>query len=320
LKALFEWACSAIVLKEELVGKLAALSGVLEALRCNNRKRLITINASKRQMACEDFIDFYQAIPVTILTAVSIFGIFYIYAMQQRDDEQKNIKVSVDKFKESLSQFSDIKYKVSYLLIPKERRKKPQETSNYREILNVSKEELNEIELQLIYKYNKFDKMNTINDPLYKHVLSEFERLQESIYDKFLYVADGFHEKKYSKMGLIEVESWLQKFIPFAMEIDGIKTGIPFHNKLLDIFLANHSDYNRRLHDDEINLLKAFYGEFFKKFDTIRKESLEIEDMLYSYYENKFNSILSSHSSRMCIYIMILNLFLFGLLIPIYMI
>jgi hypothetical protein len=30
----FEWAHSAIVLKEELEGKLAALSGVLVALRC----------------------------------------------------------------------------------------------------------------------------------------------------------------------------------------------------------------------------------------------------------------------------------------------
>jgi hypothetical protein len=32
--AVFEWARSAIVLKEELVGKLAALHGVLEAVRC----------------------------------------------------------------------------------------------------------------------------------------------------------------------------------------------------------------------------------------------------------------------------------------------
>jgi hypothetical protein len=34
IMAVFEWARSAIVLKEELEGKLAALSGVLEALRC----------------------------------------------------------------------------------------------------------------------------------------------------------------------------------------------------------------------------------------------------------------------------------------------
>jgi hypothetical protein len=34
IMALFEWARSAIILKEELEGKLAALSGVLEALRC----------------------------------------------------------------------------------------------------------------------------------------------------------------------------------------------------------------------------------------------------------------------------------------------
>ena len=34
IMALFEWARSAIVLKEELEARLAALSGVLEALRC----------------------------------------------------------------------------------------------------------------------------------------------------------------------------------------------------------------------------------------------------------------------------------------------
>jgi hypothetical protein len=34
IMAVFEWARSAIVLKEELEGKLVALSGVLEALRC----------------------------------------------------------------------------------------------------------------------------------------------------------------------------------------------------------------------------------------------------------------------------------------------
>lgn len=34
IMAVFEWARSAIILKEELEGKLAALSGVLEALRC----------------------------------------------------------------------------------------------------------------------------------------------------------------------------------------------------------------------------------------------------------------------------------------------
>ncbi len=275
-------------------------------------------------MACEDFLYFYQALPVTILTAISIFGVFYIYAMQQRDSEQKNIKNSINNFKKSLSDFSDITYNVSYLLIPHGRSEQNHERqqSEGLEVLNISYEKLVTLENQLINNNNIYDaykKGRNNQSQSYKNVLYDFEFLQESIYDKFLYVADGFFEETYAEIDLIEVEKWIKKFIPFAKEIEGIKTGIPFHNKIVEIFKENQYDYNRRLHDDEIALLINFYRDFFKKFDNILKESLDIDDMIFKYYSNRFNAILSSHLSRVCLSIIPVIFLIFGLIIPLYM-
>jgi hypothetical protein len=274
-------------------------------------------------MSCEDFLYFYQALPVTILTAVSIFGIFYIYSMQQRDNEKKNIKDYIINFKESLSDFSDITFDVSYLLIPPRRAihvPEHQSTSDIREILNISNEELVELEQQLIGHYNEYERQKENQDRSYRSVLADFESLQQLIYDKFLYVAGHFFEEPYSEIELIEVEKWIKNFVPFAKEIEGIKTGIPFHNKMVRIFQENRSDYNSRLHEDEVAKLIKFYRNFFKKFDDILRESLVIDDMIFNYYENKFNAILDSHLSRVCLGIIPLNLLIFGLIIPLYMI
>ena len=217
-------------------------------------------------------------------------------------------------------QFSYIIFDVEFLLIPKKNRRISRDGFGLLGTLYISYEELGNVVSKLSCEYNEFQNKGDINDPLYKEILYNFETIQEMIYYEFLIVANGFYEKKYQKIDLIEFELWLKNFIPFAALIEEIEARIPFHNNLLDIFMANHSDFYPRLNDDEIQLLKSFYSDFFKKFDDVRDESLELEDLIYKYHESKFNSILSSHLSRVFINITILIFVIFGLLVPIYMI
>lgn len=271
-------------------------------------------------MPCPNYSNFYMTLPIAILTIISIFGIYLIYLLQQYNSQLRDLHNSIANLKTKMSHFADLTTSVvPWIHMPKLSERSKIAGESYREILNVSSEELGKLELELIEEYNKYNRTQIHGKDDYKRVLIALERLQRSIYSKYLYVNEYFLYGP-SEITLNEFKSWMSKFRPFSEEIDGIYTGIySLIGPITAIYLEKKYKWYPNIGEDNINNLIRYYNSFFEEFKKIKDLANNIDSEVDHFYKNWFNGILASHKSILASIFGVIIIVLFGLMLPLYL-
>lgn len=273
-------------------------------------------------MPCQEFLSFYETLPVSILAAVSIFAIFFLYFLQQQGRQLGNIRISIGNLRKSSDEFQRITNNLMHSLHtrPPPNRAEGETLEDAVKELDIPLNELIEMRGNLINDWNRFES-NKEGFRFFMKILVDLEILQTSIYDKFIYTTRDFRFDDLSEIDINTFEQWINRFVLLLKEIEGIETGmVSLIEPITDIYRQTHKEWNPRLDEDTINDFVKFYGSFFMKTDENKKGAEIINDKIYYYYKNWFNAILASYYSRVCLYLVICIIILFGLIIPLYLI
>lgn len=184
---------------------------------------------------------------------------------------------------------------------------------------NTTSYELNSTMIhELIEKYWR-SKRGTRRDQGY--FLRELNKLQckieSDLLDKLSRYAihDDYNDNYVYIINSQNYEQFMQEVYPYLNKIEGVHTsiiGIVNENKL------NWSGYYTRA--DYQKDLGGFYNEYWDVLLDIRNKSIEIDKKMRTYKQSLLTSLLDSPASRRWIYLTICLIFIFGLLIPFYMI
>ncbi len=249
-------------------------------------------------------MDFYSVLASNILTFLSIFIAIVIYLWQLQSKKNDELRKDINKLIESINYFNHIFDRAVPFIIARR-----------------SSDELDSMVHEVITKYWLWKKGNQIDDLGY--FLRELNTLQSRIHSDLIHKLDGYDIKdEYNNnnnyiysLGVDNYESFMQEVYPFLDKAEGIYTsivGIVNENKLNWSEFYESEDYQKNLGE--------FYNKYWDVLLDIRDKSIDIDKQMCIYKQNILTSLVDSSASVRWIYLSICLIFIFGLLVPLYMI
>lgn len=248
-------------------------------------------------------MDFYSVLASNVLTLLSIFIAIIIYLWQLHSRKKEELEKDIKNLIESITYFNHIFDEAVPFIVTR----------------RSSDELLDRMIHEVITKYWVWKRGNQ-RDGL-GYFLRELNTLQSRIHSDLIHKLDRYDIKDEYNNNYVYVlnvdnyESFMQEVYPYLNKAEGIYTsivGIIHENKL------NWSEFYER-EDDQRNL-GEFYNKYWDVLLDIRDKSIDIDKQMCIYKQNILTSLLDSSASVRWIYISISLIFIFGLLIPLYMI
>ena len=253
-------------------------------------------------MICSDYNDFYHVLASSVLTLLSIFITLIIYIWQLRSRKKEEIERDIKTLTDTINYFNNILTKaVPFITV------KP-ESCEYENMIR-----------EVITKYWEWKRENSFGSQGF--FLRELNQIQRRIYSDLIHKLDFFDKKdKYNGnyeyiINIDNYELFMREVYPFLNKVEGV------HTSIVGIIQENKSNWtNYYMRGDYQRHLGEFYHKYWDVILDIRNKSIDIDKKMYLYNKSIFNAILDSSTSVRWIYLTIIILFIFGVVIPFYMI
>lgn len=252
-------------------------------------------------MNCIEYKEFYSVLASNVFTLLSIFIAIIIYFWQIHFQKKEEIERDINNLVQSINHFDDI-FDRAVPFVP----------------IRPSSDELDSMIHEVITKYWLWKRGNRKD---HGNFLMELNKLQSQIHSDLIHRLDCFSLKDNYNNDYVYVikadnyEQYMQEVYPYLNKVEGVCTsiiGIIHDNKL------NWSEYYKR--EDYQKNLSNFYNEYWEILLDIRNRSINIDKQMSMYKQNILTSLLDSPASVRWIYLTISLIFIFGILIPFYMI
>jgi hypothetical protein len=233
---------------------------------------------------------------------LSIFIAIIIYLWQLRFQKKEELERDIKNLIKSINYFNDIFDKAVPFIITRP-----------------SSDELDSMSHEVITRYWEWRNGNQRND--HGLLLRELNQLQSRIHSELIHKLDRYSMRDTYNNNYVYIlnvdnyESFMQEVYPYLNKVEGIYTsifGIINENKLNWSEFYEREDYQRNLGE--------FYNKYWDVLLDIRVKSINIDKQMCIYKKSILNSLLDSSASVKWIYLSLTLIFIFGLLVPIYMI